>query len=327
MLFALIGSALLAAAADPPPAKEPPAKKELFAKEDWYKGQPGKEQDFVGVLRYAPRGKGAVGFGRFNPFRLEFEGKNGFREVYVGGKEDLLKDYVGRRVKLTGKAVDMEVEGRMHREIWPARVELLPAKKPSPKESPANPAPNAPLALLAPAPADRPADKAPAVIARSPARIGVRGGEPAQLVIRSAEELAKAMGTDAETASAQAARMLKVEKIDWSKQMLLVVSAGTRRTGGYRVEVTDLTLSKDGTLTVKWKLNTPRPGGPVTQAITHPAQTLLVDRFEGKVNFDPPAPKKLDAPPVKLPARELKPRPGSTLPVIRPATPPAKPEI
>ena len=95
--------------------------KDLFAKEDWYKGQPGKEQTFEGVLQRARRG--GAGFGRFNPYRLRMRG--GTREVYVGSQGQLLEPYVGKRVRLTGKAVDMEVEGRQHREIWPARLEVV----------------------------------------------------------------------------------------------------------------------------------------------------------------------------------------------------------
>lgn len=139
MLSLMFCTALFAA--EPAP-QGPPAKKELFAKEEWYQNEKGKEEDFTGILKYTPPPKGVVGFGRTNPFRLEFIGKNGFREVYVGGKDEVLKDYAGKKVRLTGKAVDMEVEGRNHHEIWPARVELLPADKPKadPKESPANPA-------------------------------------------------------------------------------------------------------------------------------------------------------------------------------------------
>ena len=61
-------------------------------------------------------------------------------------------------------------------------------------------------------------------------------------------------------------------------------------TGGYSVTVNKL-QADDKTLTVHWKLNTPKPGQPVTQAFTHPMQTLLVERFEGEVRFDPAPPK------------------------------------
>jgi hypothetical protein len=49
---------------------------------------------------------------------------------------------------------------------------------------------------------------------------------------------------------------------------------------------------KDGTLTVRWKLNSPPPGGIVTQVITYPAEMVLIERFAGTVKFDPPAKKE-----------------------------------
>lgn len=291
-MFTLCCSLLLLAPADAPEKDPvPAAKKELFAAEDWYKKQEGKEQDFIGVLKYTPRAKGVIGFGRFNPYRLELAKENAVREVYIGGKEEILKEYHGKRVKITGKPVDMEVEGRNHKEIWPARVELLPdaPKKADPKESPARPAPDG-FFNFAPVPKEG-ESKSPTIIARSPIRMGVKGGEATQLVIRSAEELAKAMGIpEADKAMSQAAQQLKVKEIDFKQQMIVVVSAGSKPTGGYSVEVTGLEV-KEKELVVKWKLNSPGPNSIVTQAFTHPAQTILVDRFEGKVTFDPVAPK------------------------------------
>src|SRR4051794_11499507 len=58
----------LSAAAQGPTKGEPPAKRELFAKEDWYKDEKGKEQPFVGVIKMEKGG--GVGIGRFNPYRL-----------------------------------------------------------------------------------------------------------------------------------------------------------------------------------------------------------------------------------------------------------------
>src|SRR5688572_22854622 len=236
-MFASIILASLTAApglADP----EPAAKKELFAREDWYKSEKGKEQDFVGVLKYMPRAKGVVGFGRFNPYKLEFTTEKGFREVYVGGKEDILKEYANKKVKITGKPVDMEVEGRNHKEIWPARIEILPDdKKPNPKAAPGKDIkpvllPND-LSVARAAPKDG-GVKAPTIIAKSPARLAVKGGDATQAVYRSAEGLAKSMPiNDAAKASESAAMTLKVKEIDWKTQMIIVVSAGTKRSGGY----------------------------------------------------------------------------------------------
>src|SRR5262249_15567416 len=115
------------------------------------------------------------------------------------------------------------------------------------------------------------------------------------IVIRSAKELVAAQGGDGEDAekqrTAELAKALKVDNIDWKTQMVVVVTGGVQKTGGYSVEVTGLKV-KDKKLTVEWKLNTPKPGGFVTEALTHPARVVLVERFEGAVQFDPPAAKK-----------------------------------
>jgi hypothetical protein len=233
---------------------------ELFAKEAWYKSAKGDEQPFVGVLRKAERGKGIVGFGRYNPFRLEMDG-NKVREVYVGGKPNLLDPYVGKKIKLVGKAVDMEVEGRQHHEIWAASLVVLVGDK---KEA----GKGAELKIYA----------------KTPARIGTTA-----VVIKSAEHLGKLRNADPDKASADVAKLLKVDAIDWKKQMLIVIQGGTQRTGGYSVDAKSVDV-KDGTAIVHWKLNTPAPGSIVTQALTNPALTILVDRFEGDVSFNPVSP-------------------------------------
>jgi len=126
LLLALLTPALAADA----PREEPPAKKELFAKEKWYTDQKGKEQDFVGVLESVPD-PGFTTLQRHNPYRLVMtvEGKKVTRTVYVGAEKKILAPYVGKKVKLTGKAVDFELEGQNLREIWPARVEIVAEKK------------------------------------------------------------------------------------------------------------------------------------------------------------------------------------------------------
>ncbi len=128
----------------------------------------------------------------------------------------------------------------------------------------------------------------------------VQEEKPAQRVLRSGEELATALGVEPQNAKEKrfqneamrdTAKLLKVKNIDWDKQMLLVVADGAKRTGGYRVEIVSLRI-KDGTLTVNWKLHAPPADAVVTQAITYPAQMVLVERFRGNVRFDPPVEKK-----------------------------------
>jgi PrcB C-terminal len=327
-MLALVLTALtgFAAAGPAPGAKEQaPLKKDLFANEAWYKAQKGEERTFVGVLRRVERGKGVVGFGRFNPYRLEMDekGKKDVREVYVGGKPDLLAPYVGKRVKLTGKAVDMEVEGRNHREIWPARLELLQAEPPREKPVPfsAAQAPNPSESPARPAQGeDKPAaGKALKIIARgnwSPGK-SVPDEKPHQLVLRSAAELAarppwnRSDAPPAEVqkaATAALAKALKVPTIDWDRQMLVIVTAGVKRTGGWKVHI-DSVSAADKTVTVRYRVTPPQ--GFATQAFTHPGEAVLVERAEGTPKFEM-------APGAK-PRPKLRPRPEP-----KPAEPPLR---
>jgi hypothetical protein len=135
--------------------------------------------------------------------------------------------------------------------------------------------------------ADANADKdGPKILAQ-----GTAHGKHGSRVLRSHKEAMAAYGLkEGNAATALIAKMLKVDKIDWDKQMVVLVSGGVQRTGGFSVKVEKLTIA-DKTLTVHWKLNAPKPGSIVTQALTHPGAIALVDRFEGEVRFDPAPPK------------------------------------
>ncbi len=121
----------------------------------------------------------------------------------------------------------------------------------------------------------------PKIYAKSPVRLTA-----GMAVIRSGEQLGKLQNKDADQATANLAKTLKVQAIDWKTQMVIVLSGGTQRTGGYSVVVQSLDV-KDGKLTVNWKVKGPPPGSIVTQALTMPSLTILVDRFEGEVVFNP----------------------------------------
>ena len=116
-------------------------------------------------------------------------------------------------------------------------------------------------------------DDGPKIYAKASSSFGKGGSN----VIRIADE----------KTTADLAKALKVEAIDWKKQMVIVVSGGERPTGGYTVETKPLEV-KDGKLIVHWKINVPK--GIVPQIVTHPALTILVDRFAGDVVFDPAPP-------------------------------------
>lgn len=266
-MFALVILAALAA--------EPPAKKELFADQPWYKEQAGKEQTFTGKLLHRPLPPGTGVLGRYNAFSLETTeaGKKATFEVYSGGKADLFKPYVNKTVALTGKRVDIEVVGKKHREIWPARLLVVAAR---PEEPPA------------------PAAAKPIAVARFWSAFGSGiARDRAGRVITSSSELAVAMGKPVgqkEDALAGAAKLFSVKGIDLDKQQVVVVAAGRRNSGGYSVEITG--LKKDGaTLVVQWRLNSPKPGSPVTDAITYPGIAALVPK-SARVKFDPELPIK-----------------------------------
>jgi hypothetical protein len=78
------------------------------------------------------------------------------------------------------------------------------------------------------------------------------------------------------------ANLLKVPEIDWSKQMLIVVTAGPRPTGGWKVNIDSLKVTGKS-LVVEWSVTPPK--GIVTQAFTHPGQVILMERFDGPVTF------------------------------------------
>jgi PrcB C-terminal len=139
----------------------------------------------------------------------------------------------------------------------------------------------------APARDEKPAGRELKVLGQANARIGA-----GSTVIRSAKDLAAAEGGkgDPDAAVARIAKLLKVDAIDFDKQMIVVISGGVQRSGGYSVQVNKI-VAADKTATVHWKLNTPKPGQPVTLALTNPTLTVLVERFDGDVRFDPPPPK------------------------------------
>ncbi len=92
-------------------------------------------------------------------------------------------------------------------------------------------------------------------------------------------------------AAARYAKALKVESIDFTKQMVIGVSGGVQPAGA-RVEVTRVERdAKDKTLTVSWTLHPPKLDKPV-EGIAHPTEVILVDRFTDAIRFRQEATKK-----------------------------------
>ncbi len=99
-------------------ATDLPGHKQLFAEEKWYKDAKEKEQTFEGTLHKADSPMATSG--RWNPIRLVITEKD-THEVYLGSKTDLVDQYVGCKIRIVGKAVEV----MQNKEIWPARIELL----------------------------------------------------------------------------------------------------------------------------------------------------------------------------------------------------------
>jgi len=125
------------------------------------------------------------------------------------------------------------------------------------------------------------------------ADVNAKAPDGKQIVIKSAADLVKAVPAWAQSdaksdvvekqASEALAKALKVKAIAWDKQMLVVVTAGTKRTGGHKVEVTDV-KTKGDTMTVTYKVTPPK--GAVTQVFTHPGTVVLLPAHKGKVVFE-----------------------------------------
>lgn len=120
---------------------------------------------------------------------------------------------------------------------------------------------------------------------------GAQGRERQQLVISSEKELAKIAGPHA---LAAVRHSLKVDAIDFEKQMLLAVSDGTLPTVGvsgggppsvpYRIEIVRVLVIDEGkTMLVFWRhaQRDEKEG-----VITHPLAIVMVDRFPGNVKFE-----------------------------------------
>ena len=141
-MFVTLTAALLLGAppAEPAAADAPPARLQLFADEAGTRIKKARKNPLPACCRGRRQPPaGTVGFGRVNPYRLTMtddKGQTTEREVYVGARPELLAPYVGHKVRLVGKAVDAEVEGKSHAEIWPARLELLDAPLPPPLPAP-----------------------------------------------------------------------------------------------------------------------------------------------------------------------------------------------
>jgi hypothetical protein len=237
---------------------------ELLANDADYRAAKEVEVSIEGLLQRNP-GTGKIG-GRFNPYRLsgqDGDGKAFVHDLRVTSKAQLLADHVGQKVRIVGKLRPVEVDGKSIVELWPARLE--------------------PLTITL---TDTPG--ADGIYARcfwQPAAALQLGGR--QYVFRDGQQLAQALklsgGTADQTATAQLAQRLRVPEIDWKKHMLVTVSAGLKGGEFERLTITSA-KAEDDTLTIRYRLHPAAPGNPAT-GFGYPAETVLVNRFDGVVKI------------------------------------------
>jgi hypothetical protein len=159
---------------------------------------------------------------------------------------------------VVGKAVDTRADARTLHELWPARLEMLGLQSP---------------------------DAQAGIFARCTWQpTAARRQGVSEWVIHNGTELARHrgyFGADVDRKATQdLASELKVSAIDWNKQMVLCLSAGLHLSGE-KVHIARVVL-KDKLLTVKYRLEKPTDGAV---GLCYPAETVLVDRFDGEVRF------------------------------------------
>lgn len=84
--------------------------------------------------------------------------------------------------------------------------------------------------------------------------------------------------------SVQAPAAAPPPKVDFKREMVLAVTMGRRRTGGYSLEILGAE-TRGQRLRVTVRRQAPPPGAMVTQALTAPFHVVAVPRSDLKVEF------------------------------------------
>lgn len=80
--------------------------------------------------------------------------------------------------------------------------------------------------------------------------------------------------------------------VDFDKQTVVAIFAGTKPTGGYSVKVTKVTdqsrPGKPSTAVVDYEVISPPPDAMVTQALTYPYVVVRIEKRLEQIEFRPP---------------------------------------
>jgi len=114
---------------------------------------------------------------------------------------------------------------------------------------------------------------------------GIR--EARQEVINDAEHWEKLWNQHATSAGSEE----KIPAVDFSKEMVIVAAMGTRRTGGYSIEI--VRVEPGGkTLSIAVRKSSPPPGAITIQALTAPFHFVAVPKSDLKPRFVEVAPEE-----------------------------------
>jgi len=76
----------------------------------------------------------------------------------------------------------------------------------------------------------------------------------------------------------------KIPAVDFSKEMVIVATMGTKRTGGYTIEIVGVE-TQDKTLKISIKKSSPPPDAMTIQALTAPFHFVAVPKSDLKPEF------------------------------------------
>ena len=100
--------------------------------------------------------------------------------------------------------------------------------------------------------------------------------EPRQVAVRSAGEWAALWKMHEATAQMPA--------VDFTREMVVAVFAGSRPTGGYSVEIVRA-VGNTGTLVVEYVESAPAAGSVAAQLLTAPYHLAAIPKHDGEVRF------------------------------------------
>ena len=126
--------------------------------------------------------------------------------------------------------------------------------------------------------------------------------KPAALACQGLAELRAALGAD----FAAAQKLWLLEKIDFKKQMFVVIRSGHGNSFGVQLSLLKVSHAKDGSATIYWQYKPYFGGAAPPNQPGNPTLIALVNRVDGPVKFKRKnwqSPKGLPLPPSAPPSR------------------------